>query len=70
MYFQTSHSDSDCFRNRVGMKSLSHNNSKTPDLALTFTTGDKLMMLSQAEMSTKNRSDLSLKLSDIKMGLR
>ena len=54
--------------NRVGMKSLSHNNSKTPDLALTFTTGDKLMMLIQAEMSPMNRSDLSLKLSDIKNG--
>lgn len=54
--------------NRISMKSLSLDNAKEAGLALKFTKEDQLMVLREADMSVKNRSDISLKLSEIKNG--
>lgn len=54
--------------NKIKMKSLVQNNRKSPELAFTFTAGDTLMTLNQASMSVNKRSDISLKLLEMKNG--
>ena len=54
--------------NKVKMKSLVQNNSKSSDLTFKFTVSDTLMSLSQATMSVNRQSDISLKLLEMKNG--